>query len=180
MLIIKTLYSILYINCYHIQGTNTQINNSGIRRESVVILTTFSSLASPEVAKMVTCGTAVNPLQWRHNQSNHQPKHYLLNHLVRRRSKKTSKLRITGLCAGNPHKWPVTRKMFPFDDVTMNKTFPFHHINIWRGMIYNGSPKFLICHVFFGLKHRHLHPFNSSYLPIPLHQMICGTSMTKI
>ena len=32
----------------------------------------------------------------------------------RRRSKKTSKLRVTG------HKGPVTRKMFPFDDVIMN------------------------------------------------------------
>ena len=49
--------------------------------------------------------------------------------LFRCRSKKTSKLRVTGLCAGNspvhrvpvnsPHKWPVTRKMFPFDDVIM-------------------------------------------------------------
>ena len=34
--------------------------------------------------------------------------------------------RLTGLCVGNspgpvnsPHKWPVTRKMFPFDDVIM-------------------------------------------------------------
>ena len=44
-------------------------------------------------------------LQWRHNGcdgvSNHQPHHCLLNHLFRRRSKKTSKLRFTGLCAGN-------------------------------------------------------------------------------
>ena len=58
------------------------------------------------------------PLEWRHNGrdvvSNHQPHHYLLNRLFRRRSKKTSKLRITGLCAVNsPHKWPVTRKMCP-------------------------------------------------------------------
>ena len=44
-------------------------------------------------------------LQWRHNGSdsvsNHQPYHCLLNRLFRRRSKKTSKLRVTGLCAGN-------------------------------------------------------------------------------
>ena len=44
-------------------------------------------------------------LQWRHNGhdsiSNHQPHDCLLNHLFRRRSKKTSKLRATGLCAGN-------------------------------------------------------------------------------
>ena len=43
-------------------------------------------------------------LLWRHNWhdnvSNHQPHDCLLNHLFRRRSKKTSKLRATGLCAG--------------------------------------------------------------------------------
>ena len=43
--------------------------------------------------------------QWRHNGrnsfSNHQPHDCLLNRLFRRRSKKTSKLRVTGLCAGN-------------------------------------------------------------------------------
>ena len=44
-------------------------------------------------------------LQWRHNGrdsvSNHQPHGCLLNRLFRRRSKKTSKLCVTGLCAGN-------------------------------------------------------------------------------
>ena len=62
-------------------------------------------------------------LQWRHDEhdgSIHQPHDCLLNRLFRGRSKKTSKLRVTGLCAGNsPHKWPVTRKKFPFDDVIM-------------------------------------------------------------
>ena len=46
-----------------------------------------------------------NPLRWRHNGhdsvSNHQPHDCLLNRLFRRRSKKTSKLRVTGLCVGN-------------------------------------------------------------------------------
>ena len=45
------------------------------------------------------------PLQWRHNGrdsvSNHQPHHCLLNRLFRRKSKKTSMLRVTGLCSGN-------------------------------------------------------------------------------
>ena len=44
-------------------------------------------------------------LQWRHNGhysvSNHQPRDCLLNRLFRRSSKKTSKLSVTGLCAGN-------------------------------------------------------------------------------
>ena len=69
-------------------------------------------------------------LHWHHNDhddvSNHQPHGCLLNRLFRRRSKETSKLRVTGLCVGNspgpvnsPHKGPVTQKMFPFDDVIM-------------------------------------------------------------
>ena len=74
------------------------------------------------------CGSLT--LQWRHNGrdsvSNHQPQDCLLSRLFRRRSKKTSKLHVIGLCAGNSpglvnssHKWPVTRKKFPFDDVIM-------------------------------------------------------------
>ena len=44
-------------------------------------------------------------LEWRHNGldsfSNHQPHDYLLIRLFRRRSKQTSKVRVTGLCEGN-------------------------------------------------------------------------------
>ena len=50
-----------------------------------------------------------SPLRWRHNGRdgviNHQPHDCLLNRLFRRRPKKTSKLRVTGLCEGNS---PVT------------------------------------------------------------------------
>ena len=73
-------------------------------------------------------------LQWRHNDhdgfSNHQPHGCLLNRLFGRRSKKTSKFRVTGLCVGTspgpvnfPHKGPVTRKMFPFDDVIVSQIY---------------------------------------------------------
>ena len=45
------------------------------------------------------------PLQWHHNGrdgvSKHQIHDCLLSRLFRRRSKKISKLRVTGLCAGN-------------------------------------------------------------------------------
>ena len=44
-------------------------------------------------------------LWWRHNEcdgvSNHQLRDCLLSRLFRRKSKKTSKLRVTGLCVGN-------------------------------------------------------------------------------
>ena len=69
---------------------------------------------------------AFKTLLWRHNGrddvSNHQPHDCLLNRSFRRRSKKTSKLRVTGFVSpvNSPLKWPVTRKMFPFDDVFMN------------------------------------------------------------
>ena len=85
-----------------------------------------------------------HPLQWRHNEydgvSNHQPHDCLLNHLFRRRSKKTSKLRVTGLYAGNspwpanpPRKEPVTRKMFPFDEVIMSLCLPqnYNTLYLW-------------------------------------------------
>ena len=55
------------------------------------------------------CCKSIGSLQWWHNEhdgvSNHQPHDCLLNRLFGCRSKKTSKLRVTGLCAGNS---PVT------------------------------------------------------------------------
>ena len=82
-------------------------------------------------------------LRWRHNGldsvPNHQPHDCLLKRLFGRRSKKTSKLIVTGLCAGiqrgpvnSPHKGPVTRKMFSFDDVIMVDalTIRYTHMNI--------------------------------------------------
>ena len=53
--------------------------------------------------------SVIIPLQWCHNErdgvSNHQHHDCLLNRLFRHRSKKTSKLCVTGLCEGNS---PVT------------------------------------------------------------------------
>ena len=73
-------------------------------------------------------------LQWRHNGhdsvSNHQAHDCLLNRLFRRRSTKTSKLRLTGICAGNspgtgefPAQMASYAEMFPFDDVTMDSHY---------------------------------------------------------
>ena len=93
-------------------------------------------------------------LHWRHNDhdgvSNHQPHGCLLNRLFRRRSQKTSKLRVTGLCVGNSpgpvnssHKGPVTKKMFPFYDVIMVQQIVFfvhfkipYYINAFNNILY--------------------------------------------
>ena len=65
-----------------------------------VILKRLNQNISP-----VTRSESILALEWRHNGldsvSNHQPHHCLLSHLFGRRSKKTSKLRVTSLCAGN-------------------------------------------------------------------------------
>ena len=73
---------------------------------------------------------AVISLPWRHNErngiSNLRPHDCLSNRLFRRKSKKTSKLRVTGFCEGNspvtgefPAQRPVTWKMFQFEDSIM-------------------------------------------------------------
>ena len=74
-------------------------------------------------------------LWWRHNErdgvSNRRRLDGLLNRLFRCESKKTSNLRLTGLCEGTlpvtskfPSRRPVTRKMFPFDVVIMHMHVP--------------------------------------------------------
>ena len=80
----------------------------------------------------------VLPLQWRHIRrdgvSNHQPHDCLLNRLFRRRSKKTSKVRVTGLCAGNS---PVTGE-FPAQMLSYAENVSIwwrHHVNMLKGRI---------------------------------------------
>ena len=99
--------------------------------------------------------TAEQTLHWRHNDhngvSNTQPPGCLLNRLLRRRSKKTSKLRVTGLYVGNlpgpvnsPHKGPVTQKMFlnlltsswNGTEQTMDR------VHISTALVFNFSPSF--------------------------------------
>ena len=66
-------------------------------------------------------------LQWRHNASdgasNDRRLHCLLNCWFRHRSKKTSKVRITGLCAGNS---PV------IDEFPAQKASNAENFSIWR------------------------------------------------
>ena len=76
------------------------------------------------------CLNNPNALQWRHNErdgvSNHQPHDCLLNCLFRRRSKRTSKLRVTGLCVENS---PVTGE-FPAQMASNAENTSFDNIII--------------------------------------------------
>ena len=112
---------------------------------------------SPYVAARLTPDNLYS-LRWRHNDhdgvSNDQPHGCLLNRLFRRRSKKTSKLRVTGLCVGNspgpvnsPHKGPVPRKMFPFDDVIMwwsDLTVPVENVRNLFSFLYPVNGRLII------------------------------------
>ena len=80
-----------------------------------------------------------SPLQWRHNGrdsfSNHQPHECLLDRLIRCRSKKTSKLRVTGLCARNS---PETNE-FPAQRASNAETVSIwwrHHYLVGMSCIY--------------------------------------------
>ena len=70
--------------------------------------------------------------QWRHNGrdgvSNYQPRGCLLSRLFGRKSKKTSKLRVTGLCVGNS---PVTGE-FPAQTASNAEFFSIW----WRHYVY--------------------------------------------
>ena len=127
-----------------------------------------------DCGKFVGCACARNALVRRHNGhssvSNHQPHDCLHNRLFRRRSQKTSKLRATGLCVGNspgpvnsPHKGPVTRKMFPFDDVIMARNiFPAttgkpsrhasRHVRHTRAVLHNGVANQRFSFIIFALQ----------------------------
>ena len=85
-----TIYNNLFVNVW-IYFNIQLLQNTGIRNKSL--------LQGHHLFHMETL------LQWRHigcdGVSSHQPHHCLLNCLFRRRSKKTSKLCVTVLCAGN-------------------------------------------------------------------------------
>ena len=83
--------------------------------------------------------TTVVPLHWRHNEpdsvSNHQPHDCLLNWLFRRRSKKTSKLHITGLCVGNS----LGTGEFPTQMASKAENVSIwwrHHASLWHYLLY--------------------------------------------
>ena len=81
--------------------TNTPSIFSGVSQHRCLRLSTNVSIWYIDQTSIIC---VEHTLHWSHNGhdsvSNHQPHHCLLNRLFRRRSTKTSKLRVTGLCAG--------------------------------------------------------------------------------
>ena len=102
------------------------------------------------------------PLQWRHNWrdgvSNHQPHHCLLNRLFRRRLKNTSKLRVTGLCAGNS---PVTGEFSAqMASKAENVSISWrHHVEVFTNSNHMGY--------FHGIPHGKSHKYICEAISIP-------------
>ena len=80
-----------------------------IRPENKIFEIKQNAFCQTRMAVFCICELSAVILQWCHNGregvSNHEPRGCLLNRLFGHRSKKTSKLRVTGVCAGNS---PVT------------------------------------------------------------------------
>ena len=87
----------------------------------------------------IVCRCASTSLRWRHNGrdgiSNHQPHVCLLNSYSgadqRKHQSSASLAFVLGIHRGpvnSPHKWPVTRKMFPFDDVIIMRVLSHHQV----------------------------------------------------
>ena len=104
--------------------------NSHLMQIAKISSSVLSMLPSFYIIYDKLCLCSLYALQWRHNGhdgvSNHQPHDCLFKRLFRRRSKKTSKLRVTGLCVGNS---PVTGE-FPAQMASNAENVPIwwcHH-----------------------------------------------------
>ena len=103
---------------HHIDGLAQNCSNF-----SAYALELLQFCTKPSIYHYYLIMTFRKSLQWCHNEcnglSNYRHLDCLLNRLFRCRSEKTSKLRITGLCEGNP---PVTGR-FPSQRVSTKKNF---------------------------------------------------------
>ena len=117
MQIFLTQYEYILINSTARRPDNTMLRHQTLHRGSVV---------HPEIKPVCGHVSLAVSLQWRHNEhdgvSFYRRPHCLLNRLSRCRSKKTSKLRVTGLCAGNS---PVT------GDFSAQKASTAENVSIW-------------------------------------------------
>ena len=92
-----------------------------------------SALLGPMEQSMIRLGSQTEiftgprasvTLQWRHNEhdgiSNDQPQHCLLRVQIKENIKAPRHWPLCRRPVNSPHKWPVTWKMLPFDDVIMS------------------------------------------------------------
>ena len=127
-----------FCSCYIINSNNwtstSAVNLNDMNK--ICITTTIQFPKLPNIHDILSANPSVmtepapQPLQSRQIECcgvlNLQPHDYLFNRLFGRRTKKTSKLRVTGLCAGNspvtgefPAQMASNAEMLAFDDIIM-------------------------------------------------------------
>ena len=129
-------------NCNH-QGDLTQLNceheHTFLWNQNIIlkehIWVSYENVSHIDFGISLFIAASMRSLQWRHNErdgvSNYQPRHCLLNRFFKRRSKKTSMLRVTGLCVGNS---PVTGE-FPAQMASNTENVSIlwrHHVIMFR------------------------------------------------
>ena len=93
----------------------------------------------------------ISSLQWCHNGCNgipnHQPHYCLLNGLDKKNHQSSASLAFVRgnhwWTVNSLHKWPVTRKMFPFDDLIMDVIID----TICQGVILYGKVTYNITYI---------------------------------
>ena len=148
-------------NCIHIRSSNVSwIKSAGLR---LSIKTTFPDIEIPTKDEMLVI------LRWRQNGrdgvSNHQLYDCLLNRLFRHRSKKTSKLRVTGLCVGNSPGTPGTGE-FPAQMASSAEKYSIwwrHHAD--RLIFITRIPILVKRHVFSPLVAKKFHSRKIQWMP---------------
>ena len=151
---------------YSLQVRSPSTNIVNLYRESLYILFPQCSLSiTPPWFRPWTCVNeerllyakghpnytrGSHTLEWRHNEHNNVSKHRrldcLLNRLFRRRSKKTSKLRVIGLGERNP---PVTGG-FPSQRASTAESVSIwwrHHANVRMCYVLGDSHHILCCSI---------------------------------
>ena len=129
---IYTCVIFLYALNYETGGKSISIlEYAGLQIRTVEVARPPAMICDVDISSIhiylnVSPSISILTLQWRHNEnddiSNHQPHDCLLNRLFRRKSKKTPKLRVTGLCAGNS---PVT------DEFPVQRASYAENVYIW-------------------------------------------------
>ena len=121
--IFQCLTIALFVTCYSGNDhLNSCLFSKGLAQQVWIKHVDDIHISMPLYATTDPARPDAGTLQWRHKGregvSNYQPHDCLLICLFSRISKKTSKLRVTGLCKGNrwpvnsPHKGPVHGKCF--------------------------------------------------------------------
>ena len=122
---IMTITMIIVVFIFMAKKSNKTDNGSNIKATLIIFNGSMVTITMREWQH--------NPLRWRHNGcdsvSNDQPRECLLRRAHQRKHQSSASLAfVRGIHrrpVNSPHKWPVTRKMFPFDDVIMfSKTLP--------------------------------------------------------